>query len=120
MYGFGQLIPPAVYNFPEYGMYNFHPSDLANHKHAGADPIGHMLRKGELSTITSVHYVNEEFDQGRVTGSGADTFLITKDTEPFLTPKEIFKRLTPLAGEMATRFLKEISLKRKKLDSFKG
>jgi methionyl-tRNA formyltransferase len=65
---FGQLIDPPVFEYPRYGMYNLHPSHLAEGKYPGPNPFTEVLDTGESNTRMTLHEVDENFDTGRVFG----------------------------------------------------
>lgn len=115
MFGFGQLVPPVVFEYPALGMYNCHPSDLANHKYAGPDPFGDLVRNKETSTVISVHHVNAEFDQGRVIGNSPSISLLQSNSPEHLPLKQMPKHLAPLAGKIADVLLRELSTAKEKI-----
>ncbi len=65
---FGQLIDSPIINYPSYGIYNFHPSDLAEHHGAGTQPFEDLIaRKAETTKIT-IHIITEQIDSGPIVG----------------------------------------------------
>lgn len=115
MFGFGQLVPPSVFEYPDLGMYNCHPSDLANHKYAGPDPFGDLVRNNETSTVISVHHVNAEFDQGKVIGNSPRISLLQENCSAHLPLKQMPRHLSPLAGKVADVLLRELSGAKEKI-----
>jgi hypothetical protein len=69
---FGQLVDAAVYKYPEFGMYNLHPSDLAARKYPGADPFTDMIAEGATTTCVTMHEVDKGIDTGRPIGRSCD------------------------------------------------
>ena len=65
---FGQVIDAPIIRLPPYGIYNFHPSDLAHHHGAGLAPYDDLVERGVVTTVWSAHHVSEEVDAGRVVG----------------------------------------------------
>lgn len=65
---FGQKIDSFIYELPDLGMYNFHPSDLARHVGAGAEPFESTMSSGEPTSVMTLHHVAEDIDAGSVVG----------------------------------------------------
>jgi methionyl-tRNA formyltransferase len=65
---FGQLIDAPVINYPPYGIYNFHPSDLAEHHGAGTQPFEDLIARKADSTKITVHIITEQIDAGPIVG----------------------------------------------------
>src|SRR5262249_49494980 len=63
---FGQVIDAWIINRPAYGIYNFHPSDLAHGFGAGPAPADDLAARGMTSTVWSIHQVSEAVDAGHV------------------------------------------------------
>lgn len=61
---FGQIIPKAILDIPEFGCINVHASLLP--KYRGASPIQQALMDGEQITGISLMYMNEKMDEGDV------------------------------------------------------
>ena len=61
---FGQIIPKAILDIPEFGCINVHASLLP--KYRGASPIQQALMDGEQITGLSLMYMNEKMDEGDV------------------------------------------------------
>jgi len=66
---FGQKIDAVIFDFPTYGMYNFHPSDLKKKIGAGARPFHETMENDHKLSMMSIHRVNEEIDAGPVVGT---------------------------------------------------
>lgn len=119
---FGQLIPPEVIGYPRYGMYNFHPSDLANGKYPGADPFTEMMTAGERSTRMTCHHVNEAFDEGHVVGFSSEISIqdnagaYPKPSNGMSTVEALHLHTSPAAGRMAVELVREIATRREQLD----
>ena len=65
---FGQYFNKEIINFPGYGIYNFHPTDLAHHYGAGPQPFQDMIdRKADTSKLT-IHHITEDVDAGNIVG----------------------------------------------------
>lgn len=119
---FGQLIPPEVIRFPRYGMYNFHPSDLAHGKYPGPDPFTEMMNAGESTTRMTCHHVNEAFDEGHVVGFSPE-IPIQDDAGAYpawsngmSTVEALHLHTSPAAGRMAVELVREIAARRERIE----
>lgn len=65
---FGQKADRFIYEYPRYGMYNFHPSDLASNIGAGAKPYESTVLKGRTTSRMILHQVTEIIDGGPIIG----------------------------------------------------
>lgn len=65
---FGQKIDAPIYEYPSYGMYNFHPSDLASNIGAGAEPYIMTIDNGRTTSNMILHIVTETIDGGPIVG----------------------------------------------------
>ena len=63
---FGQVIDAWIINRPAYGIYNFHPTDLAHGFGAGPTPAEDLAARGATSTVWTIHQVIEAVDAGPV------------------------------------------------------
>jgi folate-dependent phosphoribosylglycinamide formyltransferase PurN len=67
--GFGQLVDRPFLQIPELGVYNFHPSDLAQGFGAGPAPYEESRSRDAKTTCWTVHLMNEAIDDGHIVGS---------------------------------------------------
>lgn len=65
---FGQIIDKPIIDFPKYGIYNFHPADLAHHTGAGPRPFEDLIERNASTSKVTVHHVSEEIDAGHIVG----------------------------------------------------
>jgi len=65
---FGQIINSFTINFPPYGIYNFHPSDLTMGQGAGPSPYDDLAVRNAETAVWSVHQVTKDVDGGHVVG----------------------------------------------------
>jgi hypothetical protein len=63
---FGQVIDSWIISRPIYGIYNFHPSDLAHGYGAGPTPAEDLAARGATSTVWTIHQVIEAVDAGPI------------------------------------------------------
>jgi methionyl-tRNA formyltransferase len=95
---FGQILPPAILDFPPLGCVNVHPSLLP--KYRGAAPFQMAIIKGETRTGVSVY----RMDQGMDTGP----LLLTREVEIGAdeTAEELGKRLAEIGGALVVEAIK--------------
>jgi len=74
---FGQKIDAAIFNYPRYGMYNYHPSDLAAKIGLGLDPFGDAIKTGSKTSMMTVHQVTETIDYGPIIGNSPPVNICT-------------------------------------------
>ena len=74
---FGQKIDAFIYNYPPFGMYNFHPSDLAANIGAGPQPFNSTIKNGKKTSIMVVHQVTEIIDRGPIIGNSPAVNICT-------------------------------------------
>ena len=109
MYGFGQVIPKEVFEYPAWGMYNLHPSDLAQGLYPGADPFGDMARDAATSTAVTAHHVTEDVDGGTIVAVSEHVPLPRDfDTSEEML-EETFSRIAPLGRALACDIIREAS-----------
>lgn len=110
---FGQIVPSAIFNYPDLGMYNFHPSDLRNNIGVGPKPFEDTILQKISNTRVSLMEVTEILDQGPMVaqspsicitdsqGMFFDNILLAEEKVtsvfPFMT-NILIKKLLPLYG----------------------
>lgn len=91
--GFPWRIPRRVLAVARLGGINVHPSLLPRHR--GPIPIHWAIRAGDRETGVTVHWMDEEFDTGRV--------LVQRGGVPLedeVAPDELLARMDALTGEL--------------------
>lgn len=78
---FGQIIPTTVFNYPRFGMYNIHPSDLKNEVGVGANPLEDTIASGMSHTCVSIHEVTEQVDYGPLVGQSPPICIVNGNGE---------------------------------------
>src|SRR5215475_9732585 len=63
---FGQVIDRWIIERPAYGIYNFHPTDLAHGIGAGPRPAQDLAACGATTTVWTIHHVAEAVDAGHI------------------------------------------------------
>lgn len=69
---FGQVIDKAIIDFPVYGIYNVHPSDLLHCHGAGPQPWEDMVERKAASTRVTLHRVSPTIDDGDIVGQSPE------------------------------------------------
>jgi methionyl-tRNA formyltransferase len=91
--GFPWRIPRRVRDVARLGGINVHPSLLPCHR--GPIPIHWAIRAGDRETGVTVHWMDEEFDTGRVIVQRGGVPL-----EDEVVPDELLARMDALTGEL--------------------
>jgi folate-dependent phosphoribosylglycinamide formyltransferase PurN len=109
---FGQIFNSAIINFPGYGIYNFHPTDLANHYGAGPQPFEDLIaRKANTSKLT-IHHITEEVDSGSIVGQSPPVNIKLKNGSHTDNPLLIEDKMTEPIDHMAAKLISELILKK--------
>ena len=98
---FGQVIDGWIIDRPAYGIYNFHPTDLAHGFGAGPTPAEDLAARGMTSTVWTIHQVIEAVDAGPIVT--ASPSISVKDTSGALPadPLMVYDKLTEPVGCLA-------------------
>lgn len=118
---FGQKIDEAIYSFPRYGMYNLHPSHLAEGKYPGPNPFFDMLEAGETKTRLTLHWVQNGIDEGKVVGFSPEICIELADPSEWSRSDHIIalhSRIATIAGVMAGKLVSEVHSKKGKIHEF--
>jgi methionyl-tRNA formyltransferase len=59
-----KILPPEVFNIPEYGTFNLHASLLPDFR--GAAPINHAIINGEKKTGVTTFFLDDKVDTGKI------------------------------------------------------
>ena len=65
---FGQLIDEPIINYPDYGIYNFHPADLLAGHGAGPQPFQDLIDRNALTSKLTIHQLTVDLDAGPILG----------------------------------------------------
>jgi hypothetical protein len=97
---FGQVIDRFIADLPPYGIYNFHPSELARHYGAGPAPYDDLAARRAETTVWTVHHVSEELDSGHIVGQSPPICVLNGEGnlpgDPFLVYNKIAEPLSPM------------------------
>jgi methionyl-tRNA formyltransferase len=95
-----RILLPEVFNYPEHGTLNVHPSKLP--KYRGPAPLNWALINGDKETAVSVIRISERVDAGGV---------VLQTPVPILPDDNVdtlARRLAPLGGEMVLDALNKL------------
>jgi hypothetical protein len=102
---FGQVIDRFIVGLPPYGIYNFHPSDLARNFGAGPAPYDDLAARRAETTVWTVHHVSEEIDSGHIVGQSPPICVFNGEGnlpgDPFLVYNKIAEPLSLMVLIMA-------------------
>ncbi len=105
---FGQIIDSFIINFPAYGIYNIHPSDLTLHLGAGPAPYEDLVQRKAKTTVWSVHQVSEEVDSGTVIGQSPPVNVVKSDGELPTNCLIVYDKLAEPLSHLVCRLTDEL------------
>lgn len=109
---FGQFFNETIINFPKLGIYNFHPTDLANHYGAGPQPFMDMIdRKADTSKLT-IHQISTQVDAGKIVGQSPSINIQLKDGKHTENVLVLEQKLAEPIKNMAAKLISELILKK--------
>jgi hypothetical protein len=115
---FGQKIDAVLYNYPDYGMYNFHPSDLASKIGLGAQPFHDTINNGKKNSVMTVHRVTEQIDIGPVIGNSPPISILNADGHYPESILSLQEKIPSVCGWLGVQLVQEVI--RKKQSGMKG
>jgi Formyl transferase len=102
---FGQVIDRTIIERPAYGIYNFHPTDLAHGFGAGPTPAEDLAARGMTSTVWTIHQVIEAVDSGAIVAVSPDINVADLagklPTDPLMVYDKLAEPVGPLAAGLA-------------------
>jgi hypothetical protein len=104
----GQIFDARILEVPRYGVYNFHPSDLAHGHGAGAQPYEDILARGDPWTCWTVHQMVEQVDAGAIVGQSPDILVADAHGRIPEDPKRFYAKLKGVVGPMVTILVDEL------------
>ena len=105
---FGQIVDPFIFKYPVYGMYNFHPSDLAANIGAGAQPFQDTIRNGNSTSVMTIHQVDENIDSGPVVGFSPDINIKKADGNYPLSILSLQEKIPSISGWISVELIREV------------
>lgn len=109
---FGQKIDSILYNYPDYGMYNFHPSDLAAKIGLGARPFHDTINNGKRISVMTVHRLTEQIDVGPVVGNSPPIYILTADGKYPDNILSLQEKIPSICGWLGIQLVQEVIQKK--------
>jgi hypothetical protein len=109
---FGQLIDSSIINVPPYGIYNFHPSDLAHHHGAGPTPYEDLVARNAGTTVWAVHHVSEEIDGGHVIGQSPEMNVLDEKGLLPVNTMVVFNKVAEALSPLVYFLIEELCARR--------
>jgi folate-dependent phosphoribosylglycinamide formyltransferase PurN len=109
---FGQIVDKPIIDYPKYGIYNFHPADLAHHHGAGPRPYEDLINRKATSSKVTIHQITEDVDAGHILCQSP--LINVKLQDGKLTDKILVlddKMLKPI-DQMGAKLISELILKK--------
>ena len=69
---FGQLLDKPIIDYPDYGIYNFHPADLLAGHGAGPQPYQDLINRDAKTSKLTIHQLTVDLDAGPILGQSPD------------------------------------------------
>jgi hypothetical protein len=98
---FGQVIDAPIIERPAYGIYNFHPTDLAHGFGAGPTPAEDLAAHGMTSTVWTIHHVIEAVDAGGIVAVSPHINVAEQDGKLPADPLIVYDKLVEPVGCLA-------------------
>jgi len=111
---FGQVLDPPIINFPPYGIYNFHPSDLAEHHGAGTQPFEDLIARKADTTKLTIHMITEQIDSGPIVGQSTPIRVKMENGEMPDNTYVIDDKIMVPIGNMAAALISGLILRKEK------
>lgn len=105
---FGQKVDPFIFNYPGYGMYNFHPSDLASNIGEGSQPFYDTIDNGHTTSVMTVHLVNEWIDRGPIVGWSPRINIVKADGTFPANILSLQEKIPSICGWLGIELINEI------------
>ncbi len=109
---FGQRLDGFLYEYPPFGAFNFHPSNLACNIGVGAQPFQELMHQGLNTSPIVIHKVTEIIDGGPVVGISPEINIRLNDGHypPNIIP--LLLKINSISGWMTMDLLLEILARR--------
>jgi len=106
--GCGQIFDSRILEVPRYGVYNFHPSDLAHGHGAGAQPYEDTVARNDPWTCWTVHQMTEGVDAGPIVGQSPGISVADAYGRIVRDPKRFYEKLRGVVGPMVTILIEQL------------
>ncbi len=108
MFCFGQWIDSKIFDFPKYGSFNFHPSDLPKKVGAGTQPFQNAIQLGLKSAPMVIHRVTELIDIGPIVGMSSYINICLADGSYPSNIRTLLDKLTSIGGWMGVALVEAL------------
>jgi len=108
MFCYGQKIDSAIYDFPQLGAYNFHPSDLPKKIGAGTQPFQNAIQNGMKSSPMVIHKVTEQIDVGPIVGISPQINICLEDGSYPSSILTLLDKITSIGSWMGVALVEEL------------
>jgi folate-dependent phosphoribosylglycinamide formyltransferase PurN len=105
---FGQKVDAFVFDYPKYGMYNFHPSDLAANIGEGSQPFHDTMNNDKRTSVMTVHLVNEYIDRGPIVGKSPEINIRKADNSYPLNILSLQEKIPAICGWLSIELILEV------------
>lgn len=105
---FGQKVDADIFEYPGYGMYNFHPSDLAAKIGEGSQPFHDTMNNDKKTSVMTVHLVNEFIDRGPIVGRSPEINIRKADDAYPLNILSLQEKIPAICGWLGIELVQEI------------
>lgn len=109
---FGQKIDAFIFNYPAFGMYNFHPSDLASNIGEGSQPFADTMVNERSTSVMTLHIVNEFIDKGPIVGISPKINILKADDNYPASIRSLQEKIPSVCGWLSIELMQEIIKKR--------
>lgn len=109
---YGQVIDAAIFDYPQYGMYNLHPSDVASSIGIGTKPIQHTVSLGYKTSRATFIKVNEVMDGGAIIGRSPEINLMLPDCNYPESTLALYNKVCSVFGWMEIDLIMAVLEKR--------
>jgi hypothetical protein len=108
MFCFGQKLDRFLYDFPDMGAYNLHPSDLPKQIGTGTQPFQNAIRSGLKTSPLSIHLITELIDLGPIVGVSPPVNICLADGTYPKSLLTLLEKITNIGGWMCVQLVSEM------------
>lgn len=108
MFCYGQKLDSFIFDFPDMGAYNLHPSDLPKKIGAGTQPFQNAIRNGLKTSPLVIHEVTEIIDIGPIVGVSPPINICLEDGGYPSSILTLLEKLTSIGGWMSVQLVAEM------------
>ncbi|MFA6129178.1 MAG: formyltransferase family protein [Bacteroidales bacterium] len=108
MFCFGQKLDAILFEFPVFGAYNLHPSDLPKQIGAGTQPFQNAIRNGLTTSPLVIHQVTDMIDMGPIVGVSPPVNIMLHDGTYPVSLLTLLEKITSVGGWMCIELVSHI------------